>query len=64
MVSEPSRFDSSDRKMASRWSMLIKRICCITHITSEKRLMAVSREKILILGFASLTDTKAGPLMT
>ena len=43
MQSPPFLESSSRRKMASLLSKLIKRICCITHITSEKRDTAVSR---------------------
>ena len=41
-VSPPVLETSSRRKMARRLSILIKSICCITHITSEKRLRALS----------------------
>ena len=62
-VSLPVLAVSSARKMASRLSILMNRICCMTHITSEKRLTDVSRAKILICGLRSETAENACPFM-
>ena len=63
-MSESVFVASSSRNIASLLSMLINSICCITHITSEKRLTAVSNAKIFTDGTRSEIAANTPPFTT